>query len=653
MSVNLYNTGVSGILSAQQQLATTGHNIANVNTEGYSRQRAEQSPQIGLYNGDNYLGSGSYITDIRRIYDEFAQKEQMLNQTNLGYADGMHLSLDQLNNIISSSGESINSSIEQFYVSVNAIADDPSNLGLRNMALSQAGIVASNFNSISSQFDQLEKSVNGEIEQIAVQITEIGRELARINDQILQNKSFDGSGQPNDLLDSREKLIADLSKYTKVNAIEDQHGVMTVMIGGGTTLVAGATTLSVEVKSGDPDPAQTQLELVNGTTRLAIDERTMGGELGAKFEYRDVDLKQARADIDRISTAIAITINEVQAQGLDLNGVQGADIFNDVNSPTLVTSRIQKHAGNTGGQNGEIHIDPTALGQLSSDEFEIEFDGANYQLTNLNTGVTSALGAPGGGPFATGFGFDFVESGGAPLAGDKFLVRPGENSAALMQQVMTNGEGIAASSAVEISPSDDNISAGKIEVTNVTNPAAARALMPMRIEVLENPANVFTYDVYDNTNALITTAAYTPPAQTINIGGVFDVEITGTPSGIATNGPEVFDIVDAFGLGNGSNAFDMANTKDEGLLNNGRETFNQNLAISTATVGTNAHSAKLVADTADALFTQSFNRNQEVKGVNLDEEAANLLKFQQAYQASSKIISIASTIFDTLLNSAR
>ncbi len=653
MSVNLYQTGVSGLLAAQQQLATTGHNIANVNTEGYSRQRAEQNSQVGNYYGDNFVGSGTYVNDIRRIYDKFAQREQIINQSNLGFADGLNLSLDQLNNIMTSSGESINSAIEQFYTSANAIADDPSNLGLRNMTLSQAGILASNFNSISRQFDQLEKSVNGEIEQIASQITEIGQELARINDQITQNKSFDGTGQPNDLLDSRDRLINELSKFVNVNAIEDQNGIQTVMIGGGTTLVAGKISLAVEVQSGDPDPAMTTLELVSGSTRLGLDADKMGGELGAKFQYRDNNLKQARADIDRIATAIAYTINDVQSQGLDLNGQQGTDIFTDVNSSTLVQGRIQNFSGNTGTVSGEIHI--TDLTQLSSDEFEIEYDGANYQLTNLNTGATSVLGAAGAGPFATTFGFEFVEAAGAPAAGDKFLVRPGESSAALIKQVLTNGEGIAAATAIEVTPSDNNVSAGNVMITNVTDPLTAQATAPIRVEVLESPPGTYTYNIYDdNTNALLQTGAHTPPQTTIaGFAGAFDIEINGDLSGLAPNAPETFYIRDAFGLGNGDNAFAMADSKDQGVLNNGKETFNQNLAIATATVGTDAKSAELVADTADALYLQSYNRNQEVKGVNLDEEAANLLKFQQAYQASSRIVSIASTIFDTLLNAAR
>ena len=656
MSVNLYQTGVSGLLAAQQQLATTGHNIANVNTEGYSRQRAEQSPALGLYNGDNYIGSGAYIKDIRRVYDKFAQREELSNQTNLGFANGMNTNLDQLNNIMSSSGESINSSIEEFYVSINAIADDPSNIGLRNMTLSQAGIVATNFNSIDSQFVQLEKSVNGEIEQIARKITEISKEIARINDQVIQNHSFDGNGKPNSLLDSQDLLISELATLTKVNAIEDDNGVLTVMIGNGTTLVAGASALSIEVQAGDPDPAQTQLRLINGPTRLKLDQETIGGELGAKFRYRDEHLFQARFDIDRIATSLASTINNIQEQGLDLNIQQGANFFNDINSSILMQSRAISYSANTGTLVGEVQVNN--LTSLSSNAFEIEFDGTNYNMTDLNSGTSYTLVFNGTGytpPAPDDFGFQFLLASGAASAGDKFLIRPGENSAALMKRVLANGEGIAAASAIEIIPSNDNISAGNVNIVNVTNPIAAKALMPTRVEVLETPTGSgnFQYELFDNTNTSLGTATYTPPSQTINIGGAFDIEIAGTPSGQAANAPEVFNIVDAFGIGNGTNAFVMADTKNIGTLNNGRETFNQNLAITTATVGNDARSAEIVAETADALYTQAYNRNQSVKGVNLDEEAADLLRFQQAYQASSKIVSVASTIFDTLLNAAR
>ena len=149
MAVSLYQTGVSGLMAAQQQLATTGNNIANVNTEGYNRQRADQNATLGQVEGPNYIGTGTYIQDITRLYDQFSYKEQLSNQSNLSNADALHSSLTQLNEVMSSSGAALNTSINQFYQTINSIADNPSDSGLRSIALNQASIISSDFNSLN------------------------------------------------------------------------------------------------------------------------------------------------------------------------------------------------------------------------------------------------------------------------------------------------------------------------------------------------------------------------------------------------------------------------------------------------------------------------------------------------------------------------
>lgn len=652
MAVDMYQTGVSGLMAAQQQLATTSHNIANVNNEGYSRQRADQEATLGQTFGGNYFGTGTTVSDIRRVYDEFAQKEQLLNQTNLGYADGLHASLNQLNDNMSTMGNAVLGSIELFYQSMNSIADNPSNLGLRSMAINQANILATDFNAMSRQFDQLEKSVNSEIEQITSQISDISRELANINSQIVSNNGGDVVGQPNDLLDARDRLIGELGKYTQVNTVEDQNGVMTVMIAGGTTLVAGTTSFSMRAVAGDPDPLETKIELVSNNSNAVLDGSKIGGELGAKVEFRDQHLKEARAQINRLAIAISDTFNENQKDGLDLNGLQGLNFFTDINSTDLMDARVLTPSTNTGSLTAQVEI--TDVAQLTDSEYDLTFDGTDYILTDKNTGNQTNLGVPGAGTYNTPFGFDFIETGGAPAANDSLTIRPGENAAALMTTALADGQGIAASTPVEIRPADNNIGGGSVSIVDIGDPTLARANDIGRIEVLENPAGsgVFAYQVFDSTNAAVGGGAYTPPSQQIVVGNI-TLEISGEPSGLAPNAPEVFDIVDAFGSGNGTNALHMTQTQNEGILNNGRESFSQNLGITTSTVGSKAKSAELIADTADALYQQAFNRNQETKGVNLDEEAANLIKFQQAYQASSRIISVANTIFDTLLQAAR
>ncbi|MFT6667418.1 MAG: flagellar hook-associated protein 1 FlgK [Cognaticolwellia sp.] len=666
MSINLYQTGVSGLLAAQQQLATTGNNIANVNTEGYTRQRAEQATAVGNYNGGNFVGSGTYVQDITRLYDQFSYKEQLLNKSNLGNADSISLDLNQLNEIMSFSSEAIDGSIQRFYQAVNGIADNPNDIGIRNIALSQAKVLAQDFNSLNNNLDQLEKSTNSEIEQMASKISQISLDLAKINEQILQNKDINQTGQPNELLDKRDQLVNELGEYTSVSTIEDTYGVMTVMIGNGATLVAGITPLTVSVEAGNPDPLQTKLQLNSRNGKVALDASKLGGAIAAKIEYRDEHVTQARNELNRLAMAVSQTLNQSQAQGLDLNAKQGQNIFTDINSTVLQNSRVLSSSKNSGDVEGSLKITDVTL--VPTNEFTVKYDGSDYIMTNTRDGSTTTLVETTPGVYPTEFGFEFTVNSGTPNANDSFTFRPTENSASLMKVTLNDPKGIAASSAIEVQAGDNNVSNGSVSIVNVTDPEIARSFTDttnenLTVDVYESAPDVFSYRVFN--------AATPPPAATIASGSfaagatavidmppspaaaAFQIEIEGLPVGQGALARETFTIADAFGSGNASNATLMAATQEEQILGGGKQTFSQALATATAQVGSSASSAELIADTAQALFTQAYNRNQSNSGVNLDEEAANLLKYQQAYQASSQIISVANTIFDTLLAVSR
>jgi flagellar hook-associated protein 1 FlgK len=312
---------------------------------------------------------------------------------------------------------------------------------------------------------------------------------------------------------------------------------------------------------------------------------------------------------------------------------------------------------------------------LSTDEFEVRFDGPNFTLYNLTSGATSDLGLPGSGtPAGThtaspNVGFSFVETNATlpsvPVAGDTFSIIPTKNSAALMEATLKDGSAIAASSAIAVTASTNNVSNGKVEITNVTNPVAAEAY-ELTVDVYESPPPAipgasFDYRIYDPASpppaAPLLTGTYASGATAIvdipSGSPDFQIEISGDLFGSGANAREKFSLGSAFGVGNGNHAVAMAKTQEVGITNGGKETFSKSLAVSTSVVGSKASNANLTADTAQALFTQAYNRNQSTSGVNLDEEAANLLKFQQAYQAASQIISTANTIFDTILAAVR
>ena len=673
MAVGLYQTGMSGLLAAQQQLATTSHNIANVNTEGYTRQRAEQNSSLGFNNGGNYIGTGTYIQDITRLYDQFSYKEQLLNQSNLGRADFLNGNLSQLDKMMSTSGDSLVSAMGQFYQGINSVADNPNDLGLRSIVLSQAETLSNNFNQLNENFEQMGKAVNGEIEQMAIKISKISQEIAKLNETILQSRSLDGTGKPNDLLDQRDRLISDLGQYTRVTTVEDQNGVMNVMIGQGTTLVAGTTALTVDVVAGNPDPKKTQLRLVSSGSSVGLDGTKLGGALEANFEFRDVHLKQVSNEIDRLAMAISATLNDSQNTGLDLNALQGLNLFTDINTTQLQQGRVSGPLSNTG--TAQVNITDVSL--LPTDEFEIRVVAGDYVMTNLTDNSSTNLGATGSGTYATAFGFEFIETGGVASPSDVYTIEPTKNAAALMAATLTDPKGIAASAAVEVNSSSSNVGGGKVSIVNVSDPVAARnftsvANQGLLVDVYESPpsSGTFSYRVYDadpstppptppSVVGAISSGTFTagnsviidmPPSPAV---AAFQFEISGQPAGEGANAPEKFTIKDAFGLGNGNNAVAMAKTQEQGVLNGSKETFSQSLGSSTAVVGSKANHAELAADTAQALYTQAYNRNQATSGVNLDEEAANLMKFQQAYQAASQIISVANTLFDTILAAVR
>jgi len=677
MAVGLYQSGVSGLLAAQQQLATTGHNIANVNTDGYTRQRAEQNTSLAINNTGNYIGTGTYIQDITRLYDQFSAKEQLLSQSNLGNADFLQAGLTQLDEIMSTSGQALVGSIAQFYQGLNTVADNPNDSGLRSITLNQAGNLSNDFNQLNDNLEQIGKSVNGEIEQIANRITNISQEIANINETILHSQKLTDKGQPNDLLDQRDRLINDLGQYTRVTTVEDQNNVMSVLIGQGITLVAGITPLGIEVSGGSPDPLKTQLNLVSSGSKVSIDGSKLGGALAANFEFRDTHIKNVSTEIDRLAMAVSSTLNDSQNSGLDLNALQGQNLFTDINSVSLQQARVLAPVTNSGNLQGQVNISDVTL--LPTDEFKIQFDGTDFIMTNLTDESVTNLGAPGSGTppgtHTTALGFEFIEASGAPSNGDVFLIEPTRSSAASMAAILNDPNGIAASSAVETSPSSYNVSDGAVKIVNVTDPISSRnftsaANQGLLVDVYESTPGTFSYRVYDanpmsvpptppSTVGAITSGSFTagnnviidmPPSPAVT---AFQFEISGQPTGQGVLAPEKFTIHDAFGSGNSANAVAMAKTQEQGILNGSKETFSQSLGISTAVVGSKASSADLTADIAQAMYTQAYNRNQSTSGVNLDEEAANLMKFQQAYQAASQIISVANTLFDTILAAVR
>lgn len=669
MGVDLLQVGVSGLLASQQHLGTTGHNIANVNTEGYSRQTITQETTTPVRAGNNFAGTGTRISQIERVFDQFRYNEVIFNQTLNSSAQTTAGKMQRLDETMSLIGKGISTSLNDLFAAVNSLVDVPGDIGLREVLLSKADTLSKSVGSVQTALDAEYKSVNEDLEATAEVVTEIAEQLAALNRDIV--KASANNTTPSDLLDKRDGLLKDLSKYTSVSTVETADRALNVYVAGGQTLVTGTTKFSFGVDSGNPDPQQTQLFIQSPSgAKQMLSSDNVGGSLGALAKYRDGILTDTMNKVGQTAISVAQAFNDMQSQGIDLNGLQGQNLFKDVNDPEASQRRFLSNNTNTGNLSGIVEINDT--NQLSSDDYSLKYDGTSYTLTNSSTGASQVLtpdnaAVPvGSRSFTTTAGFTFKESGGTPQNGDAFIIQPTRLGAANLSVNLTQAEQIATSSIVEVYDSNDNVNSAQLKISSVDNIGAAgfpSAGNKLTLEVFEAPVGTFNYQMLDqagnaqqlfdeNGNALGTSSTYTTSPLNFKSAGM-SFSLTGLASGQTANAPERYDVEYAVGSGNNKNALAMASLVDVKMANQGRSTMNDLYEESVTSVGSVTATANIEANAANTLYTQAEARMSNTSGVNLDEEASDLLRFQQAYSASARVISTANEIFQTLLQAAR
>lgn len=655
MGVDLYQLGVSGLMTAQRQLSTTSHNINNADTVGYTRQRADQIVTEPLFEGGSYYGTGVQISDVKRIYNEFAYEEQLTAQTRYSYTGDLNSRLDGLDTSMSQGSSIVLGAMDQLYTAVNAVTDQPSDNGMRRMLLNQAGTTSTEIKSFQANLESQIGMLNSEIENAATEVTLLSKRIATLNQEIMA--SMNTGGQPNDLLDQRDQLVMELAEYTDVSTLQNPNNTISVFIGNGQMLVAETLPLSMKAVPSQFDPSKKELVLNNNNHDIALEEQVLGGKIQSIFEYRDNHLQGAINEVGLVILALSDTFNQQQSEGLDLNAMQGKNIFKDINDAVVSKARVLQDKKNTGNLASQVNI--TDVSKLTSDSYKLAYDGANYTLTNETTGDSSVLTEDlpvGSGLYSTNEGFQLQLNSGIPAAGDKFQIVPTRGASNNFAVVMSDTDHIAASSAVEVYADSNNVNTGKIEIAQVYDPVAAKTLVAagdLTVEVLENPPGTTTYTVTDHTGTTIASGPYTTSPMSVDVPpapatALFSIKLEGQLTGVAPNGPEKFTISDVYGAGNSQNMLAVAETQARSVIR-GNMTLSEAMGSAASVVGSNASAAESSYEVADSLLEQSTARAQEISGVNLDEEASNLIRYQQAYQASSRIISTAQTLFDTLM----
>ncbi len=637
MGVDLLNIARSGVLASQSQLGVTSNNITNVNTEGYHRQVAQQSALLPQQIGGNFYGTGTYVSDVKRIYNEFASRELRLGQSTLSHAETSHTKLTELDALFSQIGKAVPQGLNDLFSDLGNLVDQPDDLGIRGGVLNSAGQLANAINQIQSGLDGQMQYTNDQIEGVTKRINEISSELANLNGELLK------TGEDNmQLLDEQDRLLKELSGYVQINVIPQEGGVKSVMLGGSAMLVSGQEVMTVSLQDGDPFPQEPKLAVEVGGNPVAIDGTKVGGELGALFQYRDETLLPSMHEIGQLALGVADAFNEMQKQGLDLNGEVGSNIFNDINDPLASFGRVGAVSDNTGTAALSVEITDTAA--LNGTQYELSFTApSTYELKDSRTGNVQNL-TLNGTTLTGGDGFTINIDSGALADGDEFIIRPTAGAASGLKVEMTDSKGIAAGTGV--SADENNAGDVEVQITSIDNRGAAN--FPVTGSELTFEINTATnqYQVYDKDgNAVGGPTAYTPPSISA-FGFTFDVTANGTSTERFT-----FDL--SIKPGDNSNALQMAKLNEAKLMNGGKSSFADVYETTKQNVGHKTKSAEVSMEAAEAVYLQAQARVQSTSGVNLDEEAANLMRFQQSYQAAARIMTVSQQIFDSLITSAR
>ncbi|WP_028626520.1 flagellar hook-associated protein FlgK [Metapseudomonas resinovorans] len=682
---DLLNIGLSGLRVSQSQLTVTGHNIANVNTPGFTRQSAAQATTLPQFSGSGYIGSGVSLTDIRRSYSEFLTA-QLRNTTSLSSdVDAYKSQIDQLDSLLSGTTTGISPSLKSFFAAMQTAAEDPANIPARQLVLSEAEGLARRFNTIYDRLAAQNESLNKQLSSVTDQVNRLAGSIASLNDAIAV-ASANGK-EPNDLMDAREEAIRQLSTYVGVSVVPQSDGTQSIFVGTGQPLVVGSTANRLEAVPGKGDPTRFELEFVSGDSRQGVTTLLSGGELGGLVRYREETLDASLNSVGRLALAITEQVNTQLGQGLDLKGQVGTALFGDYNDPALAALRVKAFSGNSNAQPA-LNITNTSL--LSTSDYQMEYDATAtppYTVRRLsdNQEMVVTDSTPSGtltikDSAGRDQGFQIALGTPPPTTGDKFILQPTRSGALDMKAVLDQADQLAFAAPLHSEANLQNKGTGAIgqpSISNVLKPMSQAHLAAISSITLDytagSPSGTLSFSGLPAGVTISQPASGTlnvTPGQTNELSYTVSVT-TGTPpttqsfeikqsfSGRAETGDSFSLAVSANGVSDNRNALKLADLQTkaavgvDALVNGTGSSFTDGYGDLVERVGTLTAQARVDSEASAAILKQATDNRDSLSAVSLDEEAGNLIKFEQYYNASSQVIQVARSLFDTLMNTFR
>ena len=628
---DMMSTGVTGLLAFQTALDTISNNISNVNTPGYSVERANLVTNPATPTANGWLGQGVTASTVTRSYSDFLDAQTRTATSSYNQYNTTAGLANTINNMFADPATGLSATLQKFNQSIQALANAPAQDSTRQAVLNQAQSVIAQFQSYQQNLDQLGGQVNTQAQSEASTISSLAQSIASLNKSIMAAQN-NGSGQtPNALLDQRNQLVDQLSQHISVSTVQQSDGSLSVFIGSGQSLVTGGQAASLSAAPDQFASGQLDISVTTPTSTTDITRQLSGGSLGGLLQFRNTMLIPGQNALGQAAVALSTLLNTQNAAGLDQNGNIGGALL-AVGGPQALSSR--DNAGNA-----DVAAAVSNLGGLTTSNYTLEYDGTNWNLTDTGTGQATPLTASttGGVTTLTGAGLTLTVTGAAQ-AGDRFLVEPTGNAVQGMRLLTTDPTRIAAAGPLVAAASTANT--GSASIASATVPATAGWTRGNYTLTFADPTDYTVTDASGNTVATGTYASGTP----ISFNGI-NVAMNGTPAA-----GDSFTVDDnAGGAGDNSNALQLASILNSKVLNGGAASLGDAVNAYVGSVGLLTSQAQNGATAQQSVMNTAQTAQQSVSGVNLDEEAANLLKFQQAYQAAAQVIAASNSLFSSLI----
>ena len=719
MSSGLLNTGLSGLLTSQAALRTAGHNIANVSTPGYNRQKVELGARAAQGSCSGFIGSGVDLQTVQRQLSTFIVSEIRTTTSGLKASETFHELSARIDNMLADPAGGLSPSLQQFFDGWHGVAADPSSVPARQVLMSDAEGLVQRFHSLAERLDTLRADVDQRLVSLAGEANALAAGIAQVNERIIRDQGEFSGNPANDLLDQRDELVRELAELFDVNTLVQSNGAMNVTIGRGQALVTGSSSGTLSTMPNPFDPSVSDLSFEIGGAASNITNLVSGGEIGGALRFRREVLTEAEHGLGQVAVGLAMTLNEQHRAGQTLNGALGGELFAalDQTAPAFFAN-----TSNTGAPSAALSISVTDPAELEPSAYLLEREGGVHRLTRLSDNTVTTLATfPAGAEEVDGLRLSL--GSGAIADGDSFLIEPTRFAARGFALTATQPEDLAAATPVRATASLNNLGTGEVGELSVNLPSNELTITfdtpattfdvvdattgatlltdvnyvagsPITVNGLTTsisgapgPGDVFTVsnavssaapgNAGTGTIALTSTTMPDPnlrdavtltftSANTFNVTGA----TTGSPttavaftagSPISFNGwtlsingsPQTGDVFtigpNTNGIGDNRNAMALAGKQTTALLDGERSTYEEVYGQLVASVGTVTRQADLDQSARGTLLDQVVAQRDGLSGVNLDEEAASLLRFQQTFQASAQLISVADELFQSLI----